>query len=188
MTITEQKKLLLLGILLNKSMHGYALSEKINHLDRTVTLKPANAYRILADMENEGYISSIEKKIGNRPIRINYDVTHEGKIYFETLLRSNLAEYVLNESVNNIGLQFIHWLPESEIANLLTARRNAAAKKIASLHLDIRNNGATYALDYLTQQCRFEIEWLDAILSSLTYNIVRKKTHDKIIFKEKNNK
>jgi len=64
-----EKKLLLLGLLLSHGMHGYQLNENLQHNPGTPnTLKKSNAYKLLNDMEKDGWVTHIQEQEGNRPL------------------------------------------------------------------------------------------------------------------------
>ena len=65
-----EKKLLILGLLLSHGMHGYQLNEMLEHNPGTpISLKKSNAYKLLDDMEKDGWVTHTLEKEGNRPQR-----------------------------------------------------------------------------------------------------------------------
>ena len=64
-----EKKILLLGLLLSHGMHGYQLNEMLQQNPATpISLKKSNAYKLLNDMEADGWVSYTEEQEGNRHI------------------------------------------------------------------------------------------------------------------------
>ena len=62
-----EKKLLLLGLLLSHSMHGYQLNEMLkNNIGIPITLKKSNAYKILGRIEyHSGNFTEAEKYLND---------------------------------------------------------------------------------------------------------------------------
>jgi DNA-binding PadR family transcriptional regulator len=108
----EHRSLILLGLLMNQSQHGYQINEFIERNLSTVTdMKKPTAYAALDRLSQNGYIDIQLEQEGNRPTRKVYSINENGKQYFYTLLLNNLASA---ESVNyqgDIGLMFIDLLP-----------------------------------------------------------------------------
>ena len=63
MGMTDQRKLLLLGILRQSDMHGYLLNA---HLDGTIpiSLKKPTAYNLLDRMEEDGWVEHRDEPTG----------------------------------------------------------------------------------------------------------------------------
>ncbi|MED1205321.1 PadR family transcriptional regulator [Heyndrickxia acidicola] len=108
----EHRSLILLGLLMNQSQHGYQINEFIERNLSTVTdMKKPTAYAALDRLSQNGYIDIQLEQEGNRPTRKVYSINENGKQYFYNLLLNNLASA---ESVNyqgDIGLMFIDLLP-----------------------------------------------------------------------------
>ena len=118
-----EKKILLLGLLLSHDMHGYQLNEILQHNPGTpISLKKSNAYKLLNDMEKDGWVTHTQEQVGNRPQRRVYRVTEEGEAAFFHLLRENLASQPSPEFPGVVGLDFLYLLPTDEATALLETR------------------------------------------------------------------
>ena len=114
-----EKRLLLLGLLLSHGMHGYQLNEVLQHNPGIpIALKKSNAYKLLNDMETDGWVTHQKEQAGNRPPRRVYSVTKEGEAAFYRLLRKNLSTNPTPEFPGAVGLDFVYALPAEEVVAL----------------------------------------------------------------------
>lgn len=164
-----EKKLLLLGLLLSHEMHGYQLNEILQHNPGTpISLKKSNAYKLLSDMEKDGWVTHTQEQEGNRPQRRVYSVTEDGEAAFYRILRENLASQPSPEFPGVVGLDFLYLLPTEEATALLETRLEFVEEKFQQLddiELDIRQSHL--ASEYLHKFYANEIEWLSGIIKRL---------------------
>ncbi len=160
------RRLLLLGMLRMQEMHGYQINEFIDaHLGTSVQLKKPTAYKLLGDMEDDGWITSREEKEGNYPPRRVYAITAAGESAFQALLRENIADYKPISYLGNIGIVYLDSLGIEEAVILLAERR----QKVKDLVLELDNHdeysgGFELMLSYHRHQLTAELEWLDTII------------------------
>jgi DNA-binding PadR family transcriptional regulator len=164
-----EKKLLLLGILLSHDMHGYQLNEMLQHNPgMPITLKKSNAYKLLGDMEKDGWVTFAEEKEGNRPPRRVYTVTEAGEAAFYRLLRDNLSTCPSPEFPGVVGLDFVYTLPVEEVITLLEQRHQAIEAKFQQLDgvsAEIRQSHL--AVEYLHHYYATELQWLADVINRL---------------------
>ena len=164
-----EKKLLLLGLLLSHDMHGYQLNEMLQHnLGMPITLKKSNAYKLLNDMETDGWVTHQEEQEGNRPMRRVYTVTEEGEVAFYRLLRENLATCPSPQFPSVVGLDFVYALPAEEVITLLEQRHQAIEAKFQQLDgasVEIRESHL--AVEYLHHYYATELQWLADVINRL---------------------
>jgi len=164
-----EKKLLLLGLLFSHDMHGYQLNEILQHNPgMSVTLKKSNAYKLLSDMETDGWVTHQEEQEGNRPLRRVYTVTEEGEAVFYRLLRENLASSPSPEFPGVVGLDFVYALPGEEVITLLEQRHQAIEAKFQQLDdvsAEIRESHL--AVEYLHHYYASELQWLADVIYRL---------------------
>ena len=167
-----EKILLILGLLLSHGMHGYQLNDILEQNPGTpISLKKSNSYKLLGNMEEDGWITHTEEQDGNRPLRRVYHVSEEGKAEFFRLLRENLASHPSPEFPGLVGLDFLYLLPAEEAADLLETRLDLVQEKFQQLDdisLDIRQTHL--ATDYLHQYYAHQIEWLTNVINQLRSN------------------
>ena len=164
-----EKKLLILGLLLSHGMHGYQLNEMLEHNPGTpISLKKSNAYKLLNDMEKDGWVTHTEEQEGNRPQRRVYSVTEDGEVAFYRLLRENLSSHPAPEFPGVVGLDFLYLLPAEEAAVLLETRLNFVEEKFEQLdNIDIEIRQSHLASEYLHKFYTNEIKWLMEIIQRL---------------------
>ena len=95
--MTDERKLLLLGLLRQTDMHGYMLNA---HLDAAVpvTLKKPTAYHLLEIMEKDGWVIHREESTGKR-VRKVYAMTRKGEAAFLDLLKRQLAAFITDDDL-----------------------------------------------------------------------------------------
>jgi DNA-binding PadR family transcriptional regulator len=164
-----EKKLLLLGYLLNQDMHGYQLNEMLQHNPgMPITLKKSNAYKLLKDMEMDGWVVHQEEQHGNRPPRRVYTITEKGETVFYELLRNNLSINPSPEFPSVVGLNFVNMLPTEEVIQLLEHRHQtieAKCKQLDDVSQEIRESHL--AIDYLHHHYATELQWLTEVINHL---------------------
>ena len=155
-----ERELLLLGLLRQREMHGYKLSEFLDtHLGLFFDLKKATAYNVLGRMEERGWVESREEQEGKRPPRRVFAITAEGEALFQERLRSSLAEYRPAVFPGNVPILFLDALSEDERKRLLKMRESLITQRIGTLetHLDHINHPL---LDHQLKIMRAERGWV----------------------------
>jgi DNA-binding PadR family transcriptional regulator len=164
-----EKKLLLLGLLLSHEMHGYQLNEMLQqNPGMPITLKKSNAYKLLNDMETDGWVTHQEEQAGNRPPRRVYSVTKAGEAAFYQLLRENLSGYPPPEFPGVVGFDFLYALPAEEVITLLKQRQQAIEAKFQQLDevpAEIRQTHL--AIEYLHHYYAAELQWVAGVINRL---------------------
>ena len=164
-----EKKLLLLGYLLSHSMHGYQLNRILQHqAGLPITLTKSNAYKLLSDMETDGWVTYQEEQEGNRPSRRVYTVTNEGRAAFDRLLRENLSACPTPEFPAAVGFDFVHTMPAQEAVALLEQRYQAVKARFQQFDAvsdEILQSHLT--IEYLHHYYGSELEWLAGIINRL---------------------
>ena len=90
MAMTDERKLLLLGLLRQVDMHGYMLNAHLGTAT-PISLKKPTAYNLLERMEQDGWVTHRDEPTGDRPRRV-YSVTGQGEQMFQDLLRQQLGK------------------------------------------------------------------------------------------------
>jgi DNA-binding PadR family transcriptional regulator len=133
-----------------------------------ITLKKSNAYKLLNDMEEDGWVTHQEEQEGNRPPRRVYTVTQEGEAAFFRLLRQNLSTYPTPEFPGVVGFDFVYTLPTEEVIALLDPRYQAVEAKFQQLDgvsAEIRQSHL--AIEYLHHYYATELQWLAEVVNRL---------------------
>lgn len=168
------KVLLLLGLLLHGPRYGYELHQIVRaHGELYADLKKSNLYYLLERLASEGAlrVRAEEGARGARGERLIYELTDQGKIRFNELLREVILTYEPAHTGVDTAVMFLATLPHSDGLHLLRerrriigARREAVAKELAAgaaggplMHV---------ASDHLLSLIDAELAWLDR---SVTY-------------------
>ncbi|MEA3335866.1 MAG: PadR family transcriptional regulator [Chloroflexota bacterium] len=164
-----EKKLVLLGGLRSQAMHGYQLNEMLNQSSGlAITLTKSNAYKLLKNMEQDGWIAAHQEQEGNRPPRRVYTVTPKGEAAFQQLLRESLATYPTPELPSAVALNYLDALPLEEATSLLRQRRQVVKEHFEQLEAfpsEIRESHLGVA--YLHRFYANELSWLGELLARL---------------------
>ena len=164
-----ERELLLLGLLRSHDMHGYQLNELIDrHLGASIQLTKPTAYRLLAKMEREGWITCRQEQEGNRPLRRVYAITAQGESAFQRLLRESLADYQPADLRSDISLAFLDLLAAHEALHLLGQRRAAIEDRLHTVQTSGRHHGSfQLLLDHQAHHLAAELAWLDQVMAHL---------------------
>ena len=175
MAMTNERKLLLLGLLRHEAMHGYMLNA---HFDCAAPLsfKKPTAYNLLERMEKEGWVEHRDETADGRLRRV-YAVTRAGEIAFQELLRRQLGAFTPAELPGLVSVGFLDALSAPEAAGLLGRRRAAIAEHRAALARSQGENGPSpgehhtgsnhLAIDYLQRFLDLETRFLDEVIAAL---------------------
>lgn len=169
MNTIKDKRLLLLGILSAHSLHGYELNELLKSPSTAIQIGKANAYQILAKLDEEGLVEGREERIAKRPPRTIYTVTEAGRAEFSRLLQERLAEFQPIEYPDGISLNFIDLLPPETVVPLLEQRASRLAARCATFagfSDDIRASHP--GLDFLVRLTELEQSMLQELIEKLT--------------------
>jgi len=121
-----ERKLLLLGLLRAENAHGYHLVEMLEqHLGLSMGLTKPTAYRLLNEMQRDGWLTAHEAREGKRPTKTVYTITEEGQRQFSNLLGDCLERYQQPQFLYDIGLMFLDVLPTQDIVTRLKKRLEA---------------------------------------------------------------
>jgi len=174
MAMTNERKLLLLGLLRRSDMHGYLLNA---HLDGSVpiSLKKPTAYNLLDRMEHDGWVEHRDEPTGDRPRRV-FSVTERGEHAFQDLLRKQLKAFPPAEFPAAVSLSFLDAVPATEALELLRHRRQAVERYRDSLvprqgdeavHHQRHGGSAHLAIEYARRFVELEIQLLDEVMDHL---------------------
>ena len=164
-----EKKLLLLGVLRGHDMHGYQMNEMLTQdAGIGITLKKANAYKLLNQMADDGWITYREEREGNRPPRRVYAIAPAGEAAFQRLLRESLVTYAAPQMPSVIAYNYLNELPIGEAVALLQERRQMVSKRFDQLEeIPKEMLQAHLGMVYLHRFYAAELEWLDEIVGHL---------------------
>lgn len=168
----EHRSLLLLGLLMSQSQHGYQIHDFIEkNLTFITNMKKATAYSLLDRLSKEGYIDVSVEYDGNRPPRKVYSINNNGRRHFNDLLLENLssAETVYYEG--DIGLMFLDHLPADETIHALQKRRSEMQDKyneLKQLPIHGHSKGVNLSIRHQQKMLEAELSFLSEAIQILT--------------------
>lgn len=161
-----ERELLVLGLLMSQSRHGYQINEFIDrNLGRVSNMKKATAYAILKRLEKEGKVVSTVSQEGNRPKKQVYTITEQGREAFRTLLRRTLSSPEMTVPEGNIGIMFLDHLSLADVVECLDQRLHKIEEKLrvyANIpkHGEQQGLGLDLAIDHRITLMTADRDWL----------------------------
>lgn len=118
-------RLTVLALLSFGPMHGYQLQQEIvlRRMERWANIKSGSIYQALRNLKIEGLIKEKgESREGNRPVRLTYQITKEGRATLLELLR--IAWTIPQSSADpiEVALSFVMLMNQKEVTDLLEIR------------------------------------------------------------------
>ena len=130
----DERHLLLLGLLLNQSQHGYSINEFIEkNLGHVSGMKRATAYALLEKLETKGLVQMETETSANYPPRKVYTITPAGRAAFFALLQQYLLATGEGSSATDIALMFADRLEHDRAEALLRERAARLRERIKEL-------------------------------------------------------
>ncbi len=163
------RQLLLLGLLLQGKMHGYRLSEHVEHVMGLYTdLKKSTAYYTLQKLEKVGYVEQETEREGKRPERRVYQITEKGRSYFLDLLRQHLIGFTRTYYVDDVGIAFMDQLSTAEARQLLAEKREKVQAVLQQFR-ELPEHGGNwrYVVSHNIVHLEADLAWLNSVLSGL---------------------
>ncbi|NMD72078.1 PadR family transcriptional regulator [Bacillus sp. DNRA2] len=171
----EQRSLILLGLLMSQSQHGYQINEFIERNLSTVTdMKKPTAYATLDKLSQSGYIDIQFEQEGNRPTRKVYSINDSGKEYFYKLLLNNLSSAESLNYQGDIGLMFMDFLPLEKTIPALKERLNNNINLIEVLKQTPSHgvrSGVNLVVEHKITMLEAEIAFLEKSIKNLSSHL-----------------
>ncbi|MBS4194137.1 PadR family transcriptional regulator [Lederbergia citri] len=168
----DHRSLLLLGLLMTDSQHGYQIHDFIEkNLPFISNMKKATAYSLLDKLSKEGLIDVTVEFDGNRPPRKVYSINELGRKQFYQLLVKNVssAESIFYES--DIGLMFLDYLPLQEAIQSLQEKYEMLKDKYNSItHLSIHecSSGVMIAMNHKKRMLEADLLFIKETIQQLS--------------------
>ncbi len=167
----DERELLLLGLLMVQSQHGYQINEFIeSNLGHVVAMKKPTAYALLERLCQAGYVNVRTEREGKRPPRRVYQITSAGILVFLNLLRENLARAEHMTFAGDVGVMFLDHLPREEVLALLRQRLDTVEAQTTAHEATPHHEhglGVTLALEHVLLLERAERDWLASVIQRL---------------------
>lgn len=165
------RSLLLLGLLMTQSQHGYQIHDFIEkNLPFVTDIKKATAYAHLDKLSKEKYIDVKVEYEGNRPPRKVYSINEKGVAYFKELLISNLstADTIFYEG--DIGLLFLDHLPKKDVIGYLQQRYEKVEEELQLVEetpVHSKSKGVNVAMLHKQTMLQAELSFLAQTIQQL---------------------
>jgi transcriptional regulator, PadR family len=167
----EHRSLLLLGLLMGQSQHGYQINDFIEkNLSAVTDMKKPTAYATLDKLNQKGYIDIHFEQEGNRPVRKVYTINEKGRNYFFQLLRENLSSPRQVNDEGDIGLMFTDFLPPEETVAALRERlrKNKGLMKLfQQTPSHGKRSGVNLVVEHKIAMLKAEIAFLEKTIERL---------------------
>ncbi len=170
------RHLLLLGLLMTQSQHGYQIHDFIEKNLKFITnMNKATAYSLLDRLSKEDYIDVTIEHTGNRPPRKVYSINEKGTAYFQQLLLQNLASAETVSYISEIGFMFLDHLPIDQTIDLLKKKQAELQEKYKHLKRlpSHDKNGVNIAFQHKQKMLKAEITFLTETIDKLAHTGVK---------------
>ncbi len=125
-------KLAILGVLMEKPMHGYELKQYLGERAGVFwMINYGSIYPTLKNLEKDGYVESLRER--GIPVRKVYKITERGKEKFLALLRERVSKDVHVRDEFTLHLFFLDQLNREEIMRILNEKREGNMKLLETL-------------------------------------------------------
>jgi DNA-binding PadR family transcriptional regulator len=163
-------ELAILGLLKERSMHGYQLSKRLTDtLGGFWRVSYGSLYPSLKRLERQGAVEQVfdEQEVGRR--KNVYRITEPGETLFRELLEEAGSDASGEENRFRVRLAFFKYLaPESRI-RLLERRRAFLEERLATLRSSLTAHHDTYTLSLVQhgrETTEQDIAWLNGLIAA----------------------
>ncbi len=165
-------KLAVLGVLIEKSMHGYEIKKHIEERMGDYTdVKFGSVYYFLSSFLDDGYVR--EAEAGDDSEKRTYSITEKGRLYFRTIASEELHRKY--EHIDPIGvlLNFIYLFPKDEIKNAFRDKiqdlERLKMKALSERSRLMKTPGVSKLIDYLfthtIHHVNTEMQWMEDFIN-----------------------
>lgn len=158
----------ILGLLKDKSSHGYELLERFKsreQLGRVWTMSTSQLYAVLKRLERQGLIRGEEVDDPNAPPRIVYTVTDAGVDRLEDWLKDPQPSVSIHRMrVLFISRLFIASLLQHPLDVIISNQKNVCIKqhqKLVKIRQQASSSVEQLTLDFVIGQLESAIDWLE---------------------------
>ena len=163
-------ELAILGLLKERSMHGYQLSKRLSDtLGGFWRVSYGSLYPSLKRLEKQAAVEQVfdEQEVGRR--KNVYRITDKGEGLFRELLEEAGSDATGEDNRFRVRLAFFKYLaPESRI-RLLERRRAFLAERLDTLTASLNTDHDTYTLSLMQhgrESTEQDIAWLDGLIAA----------------------
>ncbi len=166
-------KLAVLGVLMEKPMHGYELKQYFEErMGVFWMINYGSIYPMLKKLEKEGFVSG-KKELSGVMGKIVYKITEEGRREFQKILKERVRKEVHIRDEFTLHLFFLDHLDSGEVKNLLLQKKQGNEKLL--MHLIekeeiLRKSLPRYrfsAIERGIMHVKTELEWLNKVIGEI---------------------
>jgi DNA-binding PadR family transcriptional regulator len=165
-------ELAILGLLKERTMHGYQLSKRLtDSLGGFWRVSYGSLYPTLRRLEQQGAVERVfdEQEVGRR--KNVYRITERGEALFRRLLEEGTTEATSEDNRFRIRLAFFKYLSPDTRIRLLERRRAYLEDRLAAITSSLagtRERFDTYTLSIMQhgrEATEQDIAWLDGLIA-----------------------
>ncbi|MFF5260375.1 PadR family transcriptional regulator [Actinomadura viridis] len=161
----------LLGLLVERPMHPYALANALNERHPYLHAKSGSVYTLVRSVEAAGWVAPTGvEQMGNRPARTVYALTDRGWDIFKERVRRQIREAKVTTSAFVDALAYLGALDRAEAPHVLRGRLESLEERIAEMER-AGDPGlpeiTMIEVDFVLHQMRAEAEWIRALIARI---------------------
>ncbi|MFH1774929.1 MAG: PadR family transcriptional regulator [Methanobacteriota archaeon] len=164
-------KLAVLGVLIEKPMHGYELKQYFEtRMPVFWMINYGSIYPTLKKLEKEGFVTA-KTEVSGPTSKIVYEITEEGRREFQKILKERIKREVYIRDEFTLHLFFLDYLDREEVKDLLLQKKQGDEKLLAHLmerEETLRKILPRYrfsAIERGIMHVKTELEWLNKIMA-----------------------
>ncbi|MFZ5918813.1 MAG: DUF4388 domain-containing protein [Chloroflexota bacterium] len=168
--------LLLLGLLMDKPMHGYEINQiiKSEGIDIWINVSTAAIYYSLNKLRNQGLIVETKYQEAGAPVRSVFRLTDAGRVAFFRAMDENLASQERSYFDYDLGIFLLNKVPRDRALALMEKRLEylqqlAASAQAALLSAQQRGDSPLHLaiLEHSAGCASLEADWLAGIMQRI---------------------
>lgn len=176
MTRISDLEAAILGLLYDKSQHGYQLEKTIEGwgMRNWTQIGFSSIYYVLKKLENKKLVTSKMVKVEGKPARKVFTITDLGKKTMKTKLIELLSWNKKIISPFDLGLAYLNYLPPQEVVEYLDNYMKSAQGRIKFLESSVKTQkklGAPYYVVALFSRplatLKTEMEWVKEFIEKI---------------------
>ena len=170
---TTRIDLLVLGLLLDRPMHGYELYQQIQaeDIDAWFNISMAGVYYSLGKLRDQGLVAESRQREGRSARKSTYHLTEEGRVAFFAAMEMQAASQDRTSLDYDLVVYLLNRLPVQRAIALLQQRQaflaGEAQRLQTALDAEQEQGSSPLKLAILEHHCRFlqmEQGWLDDVI------------------------
>jgi DNA-binding PadR family transcriptional regulator len=176
---TTKTDLLLLGLLLDRPMHGYELYQQIQAegIDAWFNISPAGVYYSLRKLRDQGMVAESRQSRGGSARKSVYRLTEKGRSGFFAVMEAQLGSRAETYLDYDLAIYLLNRLPWQRAIPQLEQHRAFLAEQVEQVQMSMvaeRDNGSSplklAILDHKHRFLEMEQIWLADVISSVQQN------------------